>query len=659
MRGCVTCGIQKKKSEYSKNQWRKGDGNSKCASCIQQGRNDQPSRERDAGDNGTVVIAWENIADAVSCDAEGCSRTSPTIRCACTAPVYYCSERCKRRHRSVHSEDCRDLEQFRCLTISSREDPNVNSGLCNVHPDTLYQMREYAMATALPGRRTVETLLLQAECIHQADENWEQAFELYQEVLMMGGAHGENLSPPQCRQAFMGIGHCLYEMGRYDEAIDILMASIKMNRHFPHVHTYLALSHLAKGNCDLAIKTMKQAVLYEAPWSDDTVRTNKKLLCGLMSGGVPQGLRSTTSTGASRGSSTAQPRIDVFYGRTDGTIGYKEYSAVVVKTTETEDLHYFDDLYEPRAGCDYEVLFEVDVDNLPMLCRKAGVDKPNIVGWVESPLKEVVLEHWSDRSPEAAKRAVVAAGVSQGILFMPEQGNPTSKDVGNFIPTSDLLQWERSMRISCPQVWTADDPLLGNDAGQHELGTHLVTDIDGDPAQRIRCEVLGSKWQVWNIDGDREPVYVVLVAGGALSQMALSSAHEPHNTRVVGGKGRRNSVRPAAGTRVPREQYPDAADFGWTFTGSAEASRVEFFERNFPQHGLVKLDFYYTTGTVKTVMDHPRQGTTQLFARGDNLSPDTYKAILRNPRHHTGVRYQRCHETGTVGGVSLFGAGGR
>jgi hypothetical protein len=54
---------------------------------------------------------------------------------------------------------------------------------------------------------------------------------------------------------------------------------------------------------------------------------------------------------------------------------------------------------------------------------------------------------------------------------------------------------------------------------------------------------------------------------------------------------------------------------------------------------VVKLDFYYTTGTVKTVLDHPRQGVTQLFAKGSSLSLEMYRAILQNPRHHTGNRY--------------------
>ena len=91
-----------------------------------------------------------------------------------------------------------------------------------------------------------------------------------------------------------------------------------------------------------------------------------------------------------------QPQIDVFYGRTDGTPGYKEYTCVVVRTTETVSLLYFDDLYEPHEGCDYKILFEVPMDRMKSLCKKAGVNNITIVGWVESPLKEVILEYWKE-----------------------------------------------------------------------------------------------------------------------------------------------------------------------------------------------------------------------------------------------------------------------
>mmetsp|Transcript_9113 Transcript_9113/g.20594 ORF Transcript_9113/g.20594 Transcript_9113/m.20594 type:complete len:94 (-) Transcript_9113:481-762(-) len=90
------------------------------------------------------------------------------------------------------------------------------------------------------------------------------------------------------------------------------------------------------------------------------------------------------------------PRIDVFYGRTDNTRGYKEYTCVIVETSETGPLQYYDDLYEPQPGCHYKVLYEVPMSNLSNLYKKAGVDRVGGVGWIQSPLKEVVLDFWKE-----------------------------------------------------------------------------------------------------------------------------------------------------------------------------------------------------------------------------------------------------------------------
>ena len=136
------------------------------------------------------------------------------------------------------------------------------------------------MATQLSGKRTVEALLVQAESIHQADEDWEGAIERYKEILMKSGAvdYTEVATPSQWRQVWMGLSRCFYELGIYDKAIDAGTAALEMNRHFPHVHTYVALAQSASGDHAKAVKTMKNAVLYEAPWSDLTVQVNKNLL---------------------------------------------------------------------------------------------------------------------------------------------------------------------------------------------------------------------------------------------------------------------------------------------------------------------------------------------------------------------------------------------
>ena len=161
-----------------------------------------------------------------------------------------------------------------------------------------------------------------------------------------------------------------------------------------------------------------------------------------------------------------------------------------------------------------------------------------------------------------------------------------------------------------------------------------------------------------------------------LKEDLLTNNHRNHSKEQSNNTNRQNSLeqrekhrynnqRPTLewiALRVSLEDYPDPVDFGWTFTGSWEAA--EFFEKqvtptenptntknsnnsnsqrisqsNNTKTKLVKLDWYFTTATIKTSLDHPIQGKTQLFAK--QCTPDLYSKVLANPRTHTGKRYQR------------------
>jgi len=54
---------------------------------------------------------------------------------------------------------------------------------------------------------------------------------------------------------------------------------------------------------------------------------------------------------------------------------------------------------------------------------------------------------------------------------------------------------------------------------------------------------------------------------------------------------------------------------------------------------LIRINVYWTTGTVGTCLSHPRKGKTQLFRR--NVDMNTLRAIFSNPRQHTGSGYYR------------------
>jgi hypothetical protein len=103
---------------------------------------------------------------------------------------------------------------------------------------------------------------------------------------------------------------------------------------------------------------------------------------------------------------------------------------------------------------------------------------------------------------------------------------------------------------------------------------------------------------------------------------------------------RYNGIRPnfELHQRVNFLDYPDPCTFGWTFTGSVESSKVAFYEKALNM-GVVKLDFYYTTGTVKTTLHHPTTGANQLCRRC-RIRPEVFRQILTNPRFHSNIGYR-------------------
>lgn len=67
-----------------------------------------------------------------------------------------------------------------------------------------------------------------------------------------------------------------------------------------------------------------------------------------------------------------------------------------------------------------------------------------------------------------------------------------------------------------------------------------------------------------------------------------------------------------------------------------EESRVISFRS---QSGSARINVYYTTGTVGTCLNHPKQGKTQLFRRETDI--EQLDLIFQSPRNHTGKGYHR------------------
>ena len=122
---------------------------------------------------------------------------------------------------------------------------------------------------------TLEMYLNMAE-YQEAAGDYEGAKETYKFKIwpMMddhyteGHPNANTATPIQQRKLFMGMSRCMYHLGDYQLAIDLGESAIQMNRYFPQVHKYVALSHAASGNLEAAIRTMGRAVCYETPWDE-------------------------------------------------------------------------------------------------------------------------------------------------------------------------------------------------------------------------------------------------------------------------------------------------------------------------------------------------------------------------------------------------------
>lgn len=71
---------------------------------------------------------------------------------------------------------------------------------------------------------------------------------------------------------------------------------------------------------------------------------------------------------------------------------------------------------------------------------------------------------------------------------------------------------------------------------------------------------------------------------------------------------------------------------------------ISFTKNKVGKVGKVRINIYYSKGTVGTAMRHPKYGHGQLFRR--NISHDQLEEIFKNPRVHSsrwgarGYRYR-------------------
>ena len=120
--------------------------------------------------------------------------------------------------------------------------------------------------------------IVQAKC-YQAEAysdcgKWKDAIKIYKSLIGECKQRGKNAIPMDV----IGYSQALYELRKYDDAMEVGNIAIELNRSLPGVHKYVALSQKANGDIDAAAKTMSRAILYEEHWDMDNLQKNKELL---------------------------------------------------------------------------------------------------------------------------------------------------------------------------------------------------------------------------------------------------------------------------------------------------------------------------------------------------------------------------------------------
>ena len=80
-----------------------------------------------------------------------------------------------------------------------------------------------------------------------------------------------------------------------------------------------------------------------------------------------------------------------------------------------------------------------------------------------------------------------------------------------------------------------------------------------------------------------------------------------------------------------------ASQAGYVEVAHDDVSRVIIFSKTDERQRIVRINVYYTTGTIGTCIAHPTKGKTQMFRR--LCSYDEICSIFDHPRVHTGKGY--------------------
>lgn len=98
-------------------------------------------------------------------------------------------------------------------------------------------------------------------------EQWDAAMDIYDSIAKIT-KRTDNDSARHIIQMLIGTSRCAYHVGNYESSTKAGKVAIEVDRSWPGVHKYVALSQEAMGDIEASRVTIGRAVNYEAPWDE-------------------------------------------------------------------------------------------------------------------------------------------------------------------------------------------------------------------------------------------------------------------------------------------------------------------------------------------------------------------------------------------------------
>eukprot|EP00980_Cylindrotheca_fusiformis_P010422 scaffold2315_cov113-Cylindrotheca_fusiformis.AAC.15 len=172
----------------------------------------------------------------------------------------------------IHREGIETRNEVRGMLAEGRE--ALTNGKVDEAKETLAKCKTFSnesRSRVLDPEEVFDVYLGLAEAIEQR-KAWKDASEVYDFIASALNRIGDS-DGTHAVQVLIGKACCAFHLTQYEQSIQAGTEAIGVDRTFPNVHRYVALSQEAMGDLEACKVALSRAVNYEASWDEEHKKT--------------------------------------------------------------------------------------------------------------------------------------------------------------------------------------------------------------------------------------------------------------------------------------------------------------------------------------------------------------------------------------------------